>query len=207
ELAPFSFADYAGGYLTIGNPALDRTRITNLDARWEWFFRPGALVAVSGFYKQFEHPIETLVLPSTELSKTWVNAPEATNYGVELEARTDLGVLAAALTDISLNANLTLVASDVSTGRGTQVWLPGEGTTSLQMLEKDRALQGQSPYVVNLGASYAKADLGLTASVLFNRFGRRIDSVGAQELADIYEERSEEHTSELQSRENLVCRL
>lgn len=188
ELAPFSFADYAGGYLTIGNPALDRTRITNLDARWEWFFRPGALLAVSGFYKQFEDPIETLVLPSTELIKTWVNAPEATNYGVELEARTDLGVLADALVDVSLNANLTLVASDVSTGRGTQVWLPGEGTTRLQMLEKDRALQGQSPYVVNLGASYAKADLGLTASVLFNRFGRRIDSVGAQELEDIYEE-------------------
>src|SRR5690606_416864 len=78
ELAPFSFADYAGGYLTIGNPALALTRVSNLDARWEWFFRPGALLAVSGFYKQFEDPIETLVLPSTELIKTWVNAPEAT---------------------------------------------------------------------------------------------------------------------------------
>ncbi len=188
ELAPFSFADYAGGYLTIGNPLLNLTRITNLDARWEWFLRPGALLAVSGFYKQFEDPIETLVLPSTELIKTWVNAPRATNYGVELEARTGLGMIAAALTDVTLNMNLTLVTSDVNTGSDVEVYLPGEGAMPLAVVEKDRPLQGQSPYVVNVGATYANANAGLSASVLFNRFGRRIDSVGAQELEDIYEE-------------------
>ncbi len=29
ELAPFSFADFAGGYLVVGNPVLQRSRITN----------------------------------------------------------------------------------------------------------------------------------------------------------------------------------
>src|SRR5690606_15545219 len=116
----------------------------------------------------------------------WVNAPEATNYGIELEARSDLGVLTDALSDFSVNANLTLVASDVRTGRGTRVWLPGEGEIALEVVEKDRPLQGQSPYMVNVGASYANEGIGLAASVLFNRFGRRIDSVGAQELEDIY---------------------
>ncbi|MGH7443896.1 MAG: TonB-dependent receptor domain-containing protein, partial [Longimicrobiales bacterium] len=188
ELAPFSFADYAGGYLTIGNPTLGLTRITNLDARWEWFFQPGALLAVSGFYKQFDDPIETLVLPSTELIKTWVNAPRATNYGVELEARTSLGAVADALANVAVNANLTLVTSDVNTGAGVIVYLPGEGATPLAVVDKDRPLQGQSPYVVNLGATYLNTDIGLSASVLFNRFGRRIDLVGSQELEDIYEE-------------------
>ena len=97
ELAPFQFTDYAGGYLTIGNPALERTRIRNYDLRWEWFVRPGEILAVSGFYKRFTDPIEVLVLPSSELMKTWVNAGSATNEGLELEARASLGILADAL--------------------------------------------------------------------------------------------------------------
>lgn len=53
ELAPFSFADYAGGYLVIGNPSLDRTRIDNYDLRLEWFGGPQTVFAVSTFYKRF----------------------------------------------------------------------------------------------------------------------------------------------------------
>lgn len=63
ELAPFSFADFAGGYLVVGNPVLQRSRITNFDLRWEWFPRPGAAIAVSGFYKKFKDPIEEVVFP------------------------------------------------------------------------------------------------------------------------------------------------
>src|SRR5690606_17102799 len=126
----------------------------------EWFFQPGALLAVSGFYKRFDDPIETLVLPSTELIKTWVNAPQATNYGIELEARTGLGVVAEALENVSVNANLTLVTSDVGTGQGVRVYLPGEGAVGLTVAEKARPLQGQSPYVVNVGATWADADVG-----------------------------------------------
>src|SRR5690606_26030675 len=85
ELAPFSFADYAGGYLVLGNTLLERSRIRNYDLRWEWAPEPRAVVAVSAFYKRFDDPIEVLVLPSTELKKTWVNAAGATDYGLELE--------------------------------------------------------------------------------------------------------------------------
>ena len=188
ELAPFSFADYAGGYLTVGNPRLDRTRISNFDARWEWFFEPGALLAVSSFYKQFSNPIETLVFPSSELIKSWVNVDEAVNYGLELEARAPLGVLTSALEAFAVNANLTLVQSEVTTGGRAAIFLPGTGATDIEMADKTRALQGQSPYVANFGVTYAGLDRGLTASVLFNRFGRRIDSVGSQTLDEVYEE-------------------
>jgi hypothetical protein len=56
----------------------------------------------------------------------------------------------------------------------------------LAVVPKNRALQGQSPYVANLGLAWASA--GLSASVLFNRFGRRIDAVGGQATPEIYEE-------------------
>lgn len=186
ELAPFSFADYAGGFLVIGNPRLERARITNLDLRWEWFPDARSVLAVSGFYKRFARPIEVSVLPSSELIKTWVNAGEADNRGVEIEARSGLGVLGDALAPLEVQANLTLVGSEVRTGRAIDVYLPGTGPTTLAVVSKSRPLQGQSPYVANLGLTWDAG--GASASLLFHRFGRRIDAVGGQGTADIHEE-------------------
>lgn len=188
ELAPFAFADYAGGHLVVGNPGLQRSRIRNYDLRWEWFFRPGALVTTSAFYKRFDRPIEVLVLPSSELLKTWVNAGSATNEGLELEARAPLGILADALDSFALNLNLTLVRSDVEAGGTARIYTAATGLTEIAVVDVDRPLQGQSPYVINAGLSYGNAALGTAATVLFNRFGRRIDAVGSQVLPDVYEE-------------------
>lgn len=187
ELAPFSFADYAGGYLVIGNPRLEGTRISNYDLRFEWFRSAQSVIAVSGFYKEFHAPIEVAVLPSSELLKTWVNGEGGENYGVEIEARSDLGFLAPAFADVSLNGNLTLVRSSVNTGDELDVYLPGTGPTEISVLGRDRALQGQSPYVANVGLTWAPLG-GASASILFNRFGKRIDAVGAQSLPDIFEQ-------------------
>ena len=187
ELAPFGFADYAGGANVVGNPNLQLTTIDNLDARWEWFFRPGAVVSVSAFYKGFTNPIEVSILPSTELLKTWVNAPEANNVGLEVEFRSDLEIVAESLENVLLSTNLTLVDSDVTTGDRVLVYLPGAGTTELGIRGENRALQGQSDYVVNGSLTWETRWDG-TASVLFNRFGRRIDAVGGLGLPAEFEE-------------------
>ena len=188
ELAPFAFADYAGGYLTVGNPELERSRILNFDARWETFFGQGAVVAASGFYKSFDDPIEVSVLPSSELLKTWVNGGTAVNYGVELEVRSDLAFVAPVLASVSLNSNLTLVRSEVNTPDVIRVYVPGEGGTDLPVVAKNRALQGQSPYVANVSLTYASRSGTSLASLLLNRFGRRIDAVGGQATPEIFEE-------------------
>lgn len=186
ELAPFSFADYAGGYLIIGNPSLDRTRIQNYDVRYEWFGGPQTVIAVSGFYKDFDAPIEVAVLPSSELLKTWINAEGATNYGIEFEVQSDLGMLASSLSSLAFNANLTLVESEVETGDVARVYLPGSGETELAVVGKNRSLQGQSPYVVNFGLTWTPAE-GASATLLYNRFGERIDAVGGQATPDVFE--------------------
>lgn len=186
ELAPFSFADYAGGYLVIGNPSLDRTRIQNYDLRYEWFGGPQTVFATSVFYKDFTAPIEVSVLPSSELLKTWVNADGAENYGVEVELRTTLAPLASSLSSLTFNGNATIVQSEVTMGDVIDVYLPGTGPTELSVVPKERALQGQSPYVVNLGLTWSPVG-GASASVLFNRFGERIDAVGGQATPDIFE--------------------
>ncbi len=188
ELAPFSFADYAGGYLVVGNPELTVSRIRNFDLRWEWFFEPGALIAVSGFYKRFRDPIEALTFPSTELIRSWVNAPEASNYGTEIELRTGLAFLSEALESFSLNGNLTLVNSTVATGGTARIHLQGSGAADLAVVDRERGLQGQSPYMVNLSLAYASRSEDTRASIFYNRFGRRIDAIGGQATPDIHEE-------------------
>jgi outer membrane receptor protein involved in Fe transport len=188
ELAPFSFADFAGGFLVTGNPTLQRSLVTNYDLRWEWFPRQGAVLAVSGFLKDFQNPIEVLVFPSSELIKSWINAPSAHNYGVELELRSDLGIIAPALQNFYLNTNLTLVWSEVQAGGEASIYVPGSGPATLGVVERARPLQGQSPYVINAGLTYSLPGIGTTTTLLYNRFGRRIDSVGGQFLDDIYEE-------------------
>jgi TonB-dependent receptor len=186
ELAPFGFADYAGGYLVLGNPELDLTRISNLDLRLEWFRSPQSVLAISGFYKDFEAPIEDAVLPGTELKKTWVNAEGGSNLGLELEMRTPLDIVAEPLASVTLNGNLTFVRSDMHSGGTVDVYFEGTGSTQIAVEPRDRALQGQSPYVVNLGLTWAGTS-GASASVLFNRFGKRIDAIGALALPDVYE--------------------
>ena len=80
-----------------------------------------------------------------------------------------------------------------------RVYIPGEGGADLPVVEKDRAPQGQSPYIVNVGLTYAhepgmsdephdRHRHDLQVSVLFNRFGRRIHAIGGQAAPDIYEE-------------------
>ena len=187
ELAPFAYADYAGGYLTVGNPELHRSLIRNFDFRWETFL----LVAASAFYKLFVDPIEVAVLPSTELLKTWVNGGTANNWGFELEMRSDLDRLGSALSAFTLNANVTLVQSKVDVPDEVRVYIPGEGGTDLSVVARERSLQGQSPYIVNVGLLYASErgrGGGTTLSALFNRFGKRIHAVGGQATPDIFEE-------------------
>lgn len=188
ELAPFSFADYAGGYLQVGNPTLDLSRIDNFDVRMEWFPTADGVLSVGGFYKRFDRPIEVLVLPSTELIKSWVNAPSALNYGVELEVRTDLGAILDPLRNVSFNGNLTLVESDVDAGGTSTIFIPESGPTVITTVDRKRALQGQSPWIVNAGLTWSDPLSGASAALLFNRFGRRIDAVGREATPDIYEE-------------------
>ena len=52
----------------------------------------------------------------------------------------------------------------------------------------ERALQGQSPFVVNLMLGYDNNEAGTSANLLYNVVGRRISEVGAQRLPDVFEQ-------------------
>lgn len=177
ELAPFLFTDYFGARDIFGNPNLQRTSILNVDARFEWFPTLAEVVAASVFYKQFTNPIEKVIL-SPGRTESFDNAEGATNVGVELELRKNLGFAHQVLNNVGALANLTLVYSRVNLGddaRGIQT-------------NKERPLAGQSPFVINLGGDYANDKSGTRVRILYNVFGPRIDQVGSYDLDDIYEQ-------------------
>lgn len=179
ELAPFLFTEYFGARDVYGNPNLERTSILNVDARFEWFPTLAEVAAVSLFYKEFRKPIEKVILPAGNRgTDSFENAEGATNAGIELEMRKNLGFAHSRLANWGALANLTLVYSRVSLG---------ESQLGLQT-NNERPLAGQSPFVINLGADYANDTSGTRFRLLYNVFGQRITQVGAYGLADVYEQ-------------------
>ena len=177
ELAPFEFTDFVGGRTILGNPDLERTQIDNFDFRWETFPQIGGILAVSAFYKRFQKPIEQIVQPQAEVRITYENAEGANNYGLELEARQNLGVLTDALRKFSINTNAALISS--------QVVLPediGIQTSS------ERPLQGQCPYIVNISIGFEDPNWGISSAIAYNIFGRRLSEVGNHGVPDVYEQ-------------------
>lgn len=180
EIAPTTYIDWSTFITTVGNPdSLRRTLVRNYDLRFEYYPSAGEILSASFFYKKFDSPIEEAFLPRSgdEKLKSFFNAKSgAENYGVEIEIRKKLGFISKILSDFSMMANLTLIKSQVDL---TQI-----NTTAT---EKTRSMQGQSPYMVNLGLFYENYILGTNINLLYNKIGDRISEVGLGGFADIYE--------------------
>ena len=87
ELAPYSTFDFVGDFVFAGNSRLKRTLVTNYDIRWEWFMRPGEILAASVFYKNFQNPLERVIL--TRSGNNSLSIPERGNgYGCRPRAGT-----------------------------------------------------------------------------------------------------------------------
>lgn len=178
ELAPFTFQDYFGGRITAGNPDLLVTRITNADARLEYFPNLKDVLAFSVFFKDFRDPIEPVILGGgDEGSLTYRNADGAKLVGVELEARSSLAAFSGALNAFSVATNLTLAHSAIEIRR----------EESVELTNYSRPLVNQAPWVFNLALDYTGEKTNTSARLLYNVVGPRVAQVGSAGLSDVYE--------------------
>jgi TonB-dependent receptor len=182
ELAPFSFFDFDFNVVYEGNPNLKIATVQNMDLRWEHYPTPSELISVAAFYKYFNTPIESTVdLGSTGLgSKTFItnNAASAYSTGLEIEIKKGLGNVlpgSSLFEKTSLLFNTALIYSRVSLGDR------GVGQSD------NRPLQGQSPYIINVGLNYTDTKKDLQVNLLYNVIGRRIIAVGFEAYPDLYE--------------------
>ena len=180
ELAPFLYYDFVNEANVTGNPDLETARIHNVDLRYEFYPRPGETISLAGFYKNFDRPIENYVAQASDGTQlfSFNNADLANNVGVELEVRKSLSDIAATsfLKNLSLVFNGSWIYSRVDLG---------DDPTLIQ--DRVRALQGQSPYIVNLAAFYDDRDRGFAVNVFYNVFGKRISRVGSDIFPTVYE--------------------
>lgn len=162
ELSPFAFYDFELGASVLGNKNLVRTKITNFDLRYEIYPRAGELFTVGVFYKYFDKPIELYFNTSGAGSSNtfnFANVDNAKGYGAELEFRKKLD-FANAFKNFTVTGNFSYIYNRV---KGTGV---------------DRPMQGQSPYLINVGLQYDVEKAGFSTTLLFNQIGRRILFVG-----------------------------
>jgi TonB-dependent receptor len=176
EFAPLAFYEINLNSIVVGNDKLVRTKVTNLDAKFEWYPQDGETFSINPFYKRFTNTVEQVVTRLTPFREvSYVNAKEANNYGVEFEARLSLARFSEKLAPITIFGNYAIIRSVVK----------NDDTALFQFTE--RPLSGQSPYVLNAGIQYSNAEKAFDLMLSVNRIGRRIQILASSERQFIWE--------------------
>ena len=165
-----NYYDYKTGIFITGNPVLKRAIISNIDLRWEWFFKSGGKVTVSAFYKYFQDPIEQKLSVTTQNYEIkYENTKDACLYGIEIEFRKKLGFINV-LKNFTFGGNLTIIKSVVKlTEKEYNDILSGDSTRS-----DIRPMFGQAPYIINAFLNYTNHCIGFESNLSFNINGEKL---------------------------------
>lgn len=165
ELSPAVYFDFDLFNEIGGNENLKTAYIDNVDLRYEFYPAVGEIISLGLFYKHFQDPVEwTFIDMGGSLRYQYENALKAESFGIETEIRKKLDFMR--LPNFTIVLNAALIKSQVS-------FKPGEIVST-----PNRPMQGQSPYVINIGLYYQSIKWGLNMALLYNRIGKRIVGIG-----------------------------
>jgi len=178
----------------IGNIDLLQTNINNYDLRWEYFLKPGELIAVSGFYKQFSNHIELVSFPVDPDALKPRNASDSWVYGAEIELRKSLEFVSPGLKDLLLGANFSYIKAFVdmnsiyvdNSGTKTEKELREQFARDGEVISDTRPMAGQAPYIINAYINYAVPSIDLNINVAYNVQGGTLAVVGSGVVPDVY---------------------
>lgn len=187
ELAPQQYLDPDSDRLYIGNPYLIDTELTNLDARYEWYFANGEFFTFGGFYKDIKNPVEAIVNEAAStIQQTYINAPRATLYGIEADYKKyfDLPFNLSWIGSenrLFVAANYTWSQSEVSVSEDDVVFpLAGGGQPrpAAELVRDGSQLQGQSEHLANFQIGVEDSASRSQAALLVTYAGPRISARG-----------------------------
>jgi len=179
EIAPTAWFDFETSFQFIGNPELKRTLVNNFDLRIEKYLPGAGLISVSGFYKQFNNPIEQVMNPQAQnVELSWRNVQEANVLGMELEYKKKFVLEEGEYLTLGFNTSIihSKTQIDPLELELIRAFDPEHSAT--------RPMYGQSPYIVNLYSQYQMAGWNVGAN--FNVSGRSIVIV-QKGAVDVYE--------------------
>ncbi len=185
EKSAAQIEDVLTGITFIGNLDLQNTIINNLDARYEYFFEGGQTVALSGFYKSFTNPIELVAYSAAAPSNFQPrNVGNATVAGAEFEVRKNLGFMG--LKNFEVNSNFSYIYSAVTRDSAEYAARVASARTG-EVISEVRPMQGQSPYMINVGFNYNNPKKGWQGGLFYNVQGEKLYIVGVADNPDVYE--------------------
>lgn len=171
----------------VGNPEIRSAYIDNYDLRYEYFGEKNQMFAISLFGKKFDDPIEIAVFnENTPNDFTAKNNEQATVFGIEVELRKNIYTADNFTLNFSTNGTLVDAKQTMNDDEyeSRLVIAEGQGRT----LDRERELQGQSPYSINAGLVSKFTDIDLEAGIFYNVQGQTLQVVGFGSLADVYSE-------------------
>ncbi len=170
----------------LGNPDIQSAYIDNFDIRYEYFGEGNQMFAISAFAKYFDNPIEIAVVSQdTPNDFRAINNETASVLGIELEARQK--IFAYNKVDFNINANGSYIRarqkmSEEEFRDRVQLAEPG------QVIDPERELQGQSPYMINFGLTANHTEKEMQAGLFYNVQGPTLEFVGIGGVPDVYSE-------------------
>ena len=94
-------------------------------------------------------------------------------YGAEIEFRKNLGFIFDSLKNLKVNINASLIESKLTMSDPEFNSRTSSGTLrDGETVDRQRDLQGQSPYLINAGLDYGDDKLGLQTGLYFQCSGR-----------------------------------
>lgn len=177
ELSNTLWQDFDTGYDVQGNPSLEATIIKAYDARWEWYFAAKENLSFGVFYKDFKNPIEQVFTSGSDPRISYFNVNKAQIYGGEIEFSKRLNFITKWLRRFSLSGNYAYIFSDVDIG----------DIKNSENTERNRPIQGQSNYTMNILLDYDHERIGLNASFAYNVYGKRIAYMAPDGMPNIWE--------------------
>ncbi len=177
-----------------GNPRLIDSRLTNAEARLEYYFGRGNRVSVAGFWKDITNPIEVFSsFSDNDQVSGFANAPKATLYGAELETQAtwptmDWGGWFENKQIVAV-ANYTWTQSELKVRPGDIARVfPFADQPASNFFRDGVPLTGQSDHLVNLQLGLENQDRLQQFTVLLAYASERVTSRGTSSLPDIVED-------------------
>lgn len=194
ELAPQPYFDTESDRLSFGNQFLTNSQLVNVEARYEWYFGRDERLAVGGFFKDIDQPIDAIAfVQGGTFQTTFANVPNARLYGAEIEAQKyfDLSgwgdLFATRRFFISANYTWTNSELRVKAGDVTRFPLSGAIVPATDIFKNGLPLTGQSDHVANLSFGF-QDDEGLSEqTILLNYASNRVAFRGPSGQPDLVE--------------------
>ncbi|SNS09290.1 TonB-dependent receptor [Sphingomonas laterariae] len=187
ELAEQIYQDFESDRQFTGNPRLTDSKLTNAEARYEYYFGRGERLTVAGFWKKIDNPIETVAFfaGGGALRTGFANAPEAQLYGAEVDIQKYFPLDTVfgdsdfwATRRLMVQGNYTYTKSKLKVD-DELIYGPQQNLLPANVLFEDGApLTGQSDHIANLQIGFEDMDRLSQQTILVTYASKRVTNRG-----------------------------